>query len=99
MRSLGMNEAAEFLRVSTDSVSALAASGVLPAAKIAKEWVFSDEALENFLRDEIEKQTHARRTQSGCSSPVASIKTGALRAATAVSRTSRRRPAPPPALS
>ena len=65
MKTFDLEGAAEFLRVSKDSLRDMADSGKVPAAKIGPHagyrWVFTDEGLEEYLRDEIRKQTAVRR--------------------------------------
>lgn len=65
MKTFDLEEAAAFLRVSKDSMRDMADSGKVPAAKIGPtsgyRWVFIDEALEQYIRDEIARQTLERR--------------------------------------
>lgn len=65
MKTFGLEEAAAFLHVSKDSMRDMADAGKVPAAKIGPtkgyRWVFTDESLEEYLRDEIERQTRDRR--------------------------------------
>ena len=86
MKTLNLQAAAEFLNISTDSLKDLAGGGVVPAAKIGKAWVFSDESLDDYLREEIRKQTAERRGQPSIKVP------------TSYTRTVRRQPRTPPAL-
>lgn len=55
------NEAAQYLNVSTGSLSDLIATGELPAAKISKSWVFRGADLDNYLAEEVRIQTEQRR--------------------------------------
>lgn len=84
MKTMNLSAAAEFLNISTDALKDLAGSGIVPAAKIGKAWVFSDESLDDYLREEIRKQTAERRMDG--------------KAPTAYTRTIRRAPRTPPAL-
>lgn len=86
MITAGLEEAAAMLRISVDAMRDFAAEGVIPGAKIGKEWVFLESGLIKYLEDEIEKQTNQRRGK----------KPG--RVPTAYARTVRHKPAPPPAL-
>lgn len=56
-----LDAAAEILKLSKYSLGKLAKDGAVPAAKIGKRWVFTDESLAEYLRSEIKKQTEARR--------------------------------------
>ena len=89
MKTHDIEGAAVFLNVSTDTMKDLAGKGVVPGAKIGKGWVFSDEALEDYLREEIRRQTAERR----------GMPAGKLKVDTAYSRTVRRKPRTPPTLS
>ena len=59
--TVGLTEAAKFLRVSEATVQELAKAGELPGAKIGREWVFLPDVLDQYLREQIEVQTRARR--------------------------------------
>lgn len=65
MKTFGLEEAAEFLRISKDSMRKMAESGKVPGAKVGPEsghaWIFTDESLEDYLREEIRRQTAAKR--------------------------------------
>lgn len=61
MKTLNLLEAAAVLGVKRVKMLHLAASGLVPGAKISKAWVFNDEDLEAYLRAEIARQTNARR--------------------------------------
>ncbi len=65
MKTFDLEEAAAFLHVSKDSMRDMADSGKVPAAKIGPtkgyRWVFTDEALEEYLREEVTRQTRDRR--------------------------------------
>lgn len=93
MKTYNLEAAATFLNVGTTTMIELAGLGIIPGAKIGKEWVFTDEGLESYLRDEITKQTAERRGGK----PEKDLQK--KRVPTALSRVSRRRPAPPPSLS
>lgn len=65
MKTFGLEEAAEFLRISKDSMRKMAESGKVPGAKVGPEsghaWIFTDESLEDYLREEIRRQTAVKR--------------------------------------
>lgn len=84
MNLLGLPEAAQFLRISTDTLRDLAAAGTVPAAKISKEWIFSQEDLAAYVKAEIARQTKERR--------------GGQTVPAAYARTVRHKSAPPPPL-
>lgn len=71
MKTFGLEEAAEFLRISKDSMRKMADSGKVPGAKVGPEsgrvWIFTDESLEDYLREEIRRQTAlcSRQTATG----------------------------------
>lgn len=69
MKALTIEEAAEFLRISKDSLRDMADAGKVPGAKMGpgngRQWVFIDEILAEYLRDEIARQTQERRLRSG----------------------------------
>ena len=61
MKTLSLEGAAAHLNVSPDTMRDLAANGDVAGAKIGKAWVFTDEALEEYIREEIRQQTAGRR--------------------------------------
>lgn len=61
MKTYCLEEAAKFLNISCDTMRDLAADGTVAGAKIGKGWVFSEDDLSEYLRDEIRKQTLSRR--------------------------------------
>lgn len=64
MKTLDIEEAAEFLKISQYKAREMASAGKLPAAKIGKRWVFSQSDLEEHLTNEIRQQTAAVRGES-----------------------------------
>lgn len=95
MKTYDLKGAAEFLHVSPDSMRDMADSGRVPAAKVGPttgyRWVFTDEGLEEYLRNEIRVQTAKRRSTF----PMPPInQTHPLPAP----RPARRKPTPPPKL-
>lgn len=61
MNTLDLDEAAEYLKISSDTMRDLADSGEIPGAKVGKQWVFSEDDLAAYLRVVIKNQTAARR--------------------------------------
>jgi excisionase family DNA binding protein len=57
MKTMGIQEASEFVRVHPVTLSRLAHSGEVPAAKPGKEWVFIDIDLIAWLRSHYQSQT------------------------------------------
>lgn len=96
MKTYGLDGAAEFLNISADTMRDLAQKGVLPGAKIGKCWLFTDEDLEAYVREEVKLQTAARRKLSGIA--VTDPGETPTMVPTTFSRTMRRRPMVPPQL-
>ncbi len=64
MNTLNLEETARFLKVHTETVSRLAKTGQLPGAKIGRAWVFLEEDLIEYLREQIQAQQTMRVEQS-----------------------------------
>ena len=64
MKTLNLEEAARFLKVHTETVSQLAKNGQLPGAKIGRAWVFLEEDLIEYLREQIQAQQTMRAEES-----------------------------------
>lgn len=64
MKTYDIHEAAEFLKVDRSTALELAGSGALPGAKVGRSWVFLESDLEDYLRDQIRRQTTQRRGES-----------------------------------
>ena len=62
MKLLNLHEAATFLRISKDKLRDLAAAGDVPGMKIGGQWRFVQEMLENYIREETERQTALLKT-------------------------------------
>ena len=62
MKLLNLPEAAKFLRISKDKLRDLAAAGDVPGMKIGGQWRFVQERLENYIREETERQTALLKT-------------------------------------
>lgn len=88
MKTFGIEGAAAHLNVSPDTMRDLAANGDVAGAKIGKAWVFTDEALEEYIREEIRQQTAGRRNKIQAPVVVAAIP----------AKSGRRRSAAPPPL-
>lgn len=61
MKTFNSTEAAAFLKVSVSSLGELAMDGTIPAAKIGRSWVFTEQHLAEYLIQQIEQQTAERR--------------------------------------
>lgn len=61
MQTYDTDGAAALLHVDRDTVLQLINAGELPAAKIGRNWVVTEEHLSEYLRCVIDKQTSARR--------------------------------------
>lgn len=59
------HQVAEILHCSYDNVLDLARTGELPGAKIGVSWMFSDEGVHQYFREESERQTEERRAKAG----------------------------------
>ena len=64
MNTLNLEETARFLKVHTETISRLAKTGQLPGAKIGRAWVFLEEDLVEYLRDQIQAQQTMRAEES-----------------------------------
>jgi len=60
MKTLDLKQAADFLNVSENTAQELAASGEIPGAKVGRAWVFHIDMLEEWLMNEITRQTQQR---------------------------------------
>lgn len=67
MNTLDLQGAAAYLHVSKDSMRDMADSGKVPGAKVGptngRQWIFTEESLDDYLREEIKRQTAERRKQ------------------------------------
>ena len=64
MKTLNLEETASFLKIHTETVSRLAKTGQLPGAKIGRAWVFLEEDLIEYLREQIHAQQTMRLEES-----------------------------------
>lgn len=60
-KTFDIKGAAAILHMSPWMLGRMASRGVVPAAKVGRRWIFADEALAEYLRGEIKKQTAERR--------------------------------------
>lgn len=51
MQVWNIAEAAKFLRISACTLRELVRAGVVPGAKVGGEWRFTDESLEDYMRE------------------------------------------------
>jgi hypothetical protein len=63
-RTFDLAEAAAFLHIGEDTLRERAHRGDIPGAKIAVEWVFLEDALVEYLRDETKRQTAERKANA-----------------------------------
>lgn len=64
MKTLDIDECAEFLKINRNTASDLAAAGVLPGAKIGRAWVFLLDDLVEFLRSKVRQQQREREADA-----------------------------------
>jgi len=65
MKTLDIDECAEFLKVDKSTALKLAASGALPGARIGRAWVFLLDDLTEYLRAEARRQMRERLAKAG----------------------------------
>lgn len=63
MKTLDLDECAEFLKIERTHALKLAGSGTLPGAKIGKAWVFPLDDLLDYLKGEVRKQMRERQAR------------------------------------
>ncbi len=88
MGTFDLGQAADFLKVSPCTAQEMAASGELPGAKIGRAWVFLEEDLADWLREQINFQRQQRQSKKTNLSEVATSST------TRICRNTRRRKPP-----
>lgn len=64
MRTFDLEQAADFLKVNPCTAQEMAASGELPGAKIGRAWVFLEEDLADWLREQIKLQREQRQSKN-----------------------------------
>jgi excisionase family DNA binding protein len=62
--TMNLDQAADYLKISTDTMRDLADSGTIPGAKVGKQWVFRTPDLDAYLVAEVALQTEERRKAS-----------------------------------
>lgn len=64
MRTLDIDECAEFLKIDRSTALELAGKGELPGAKIGRPWVFLEEDLVEYLRAQVRAQQRKRQIEA-----------------------------------
>lgn len=59
--TMDLDQAADYLKVSADTMRDMADSGTTPGAKVGKRWVFRTIDLDVYLSKEVARQTDERR--------------------------------------
>ena len=62
MKTLDIDECAEFLKVKSTDVSEMVGTGELPGARIGRAWVFLEEDLVDYVRTQIRNQRRERQS-------------------------------------
>ncbi|WP_160310665.1 helix-turn-helix domain-containing protein [Chromobacterium subtsugae] len=62
--TMTLDDAATALNIGTETARQLADAGVLPGCKIGIGWVFLRDDVLTYLRDEVRRQTNARRAMA-----------------------------------
>jgi excisionase family DNA binding protein len=65
MKTFDLEECADYLKVNPTTVQGLAAQGKIPGAKIGRAWVFMEEDVADYLREQIRIQTRQRQLREG----------------------------------
>ena len=76
MKTLNVQGVAEMFFCHPDTISAMAAAGEIPAAKVGRSWVFIEEDLLNWLRSRYERQQETVEKQPIKRSPFSSREDG-----------------------
>ena len=63
MRTLDIDECAEFLKINRVTAMTMAARGELPGAKIGRAWVFLEDDLVEYLRLQVRVQQRQRAAE------------------------------------
>lgn len=100
MRTLNIDECAEFLKIHSVTASEMAQRGELPGAKIGRSWVFLEDDLVDYLRAEVRRQQKERQAEhaapeSGSKPDLAKVDVIAAYPAIRQKRKSRRNIPPP----
>jgi excisionase family DNA binding protein len=62
MKTLDIDECAEFLKVKSTVVSDMVGTGELPGARIGRAWVFLEDDLIDYVRTQIRNQRRERQS-------------------------------------
>jgi excisionase family DNA binding protein len=62
MKTLDIDECAEFLKVKSTVVSEMVGTGELPGARIGRAWVFLEDDLIDYVRTQIRNQRRERQS-------------------------------------
>ncbi len=60
MRTFDLGQAADFLKINYSTASRMASTGMLPGAKIGSSWVFLEQELAEWLREQTIRQQRER---------------------------------------
>lgn len=63
MRTLDIDECAEFFKIQRTHALKLAGAGEIPGAKIGKSWVFLEDDLADYLRAQVRQQSRERAAE------------------------------------
>lgn len=91
MRTLDLIECAAFLKIDRTTALALAGRGDLPGAKVGRAWVFLEDELAEWLRQQIAAQRRQRQAEA---TQYATIPLDSPTSVRPLARRSRRRPLP-----
>ncbi len=64
MKTLDINDCAEFLKIDRSTALRLAGTGALPGAKVGRAWVFLEEDLVEYLRAAAREQSRRRQAEA-----------------------------------
>jgi len=63
VQTFDLNQAADFLKINSCTAQKMAAAGELPGAKIGRAWVFFEDDLASWLREQVKMQQKQRCTR------------------------------------
>lgn len=90
MKTLDIDECAEFLKVDRTTVMRLAGIGELPGAKIGRAWVFLQDDLVAYLRTKVNQQMRLRAAEQEIDEHLATAKASPMVVVPAPKRTMRK---------
>jgi hypothetical protein len=64
MKTLDINECAEFFKIDPTTATKMAARGEIPGAKIGRAWVFLQDDLVEYLRQQVRIQSRLKETEA-----------------------------------